>query len=116
MTTTIERKIEAALLARTTKQNLNRVNKRLEQLLKSCGVWVERFREGPTDGLYLRTVPKVIPDGWRLVHNRVVPTRHLGNRGFRAWITNKRRGLKPCPCGFAPELGVHYRIGYTVTG
>lgn len=56
---------------------------------------------------YLDKVPKSIPPDARLVHR---PTRLLG-RGFRAWlVTLDTEGLEPCSCGWAPELGEHFRV------
>ena len=63
---------------------------------------------------YLDQLPVVIPPGKALVHNSVRPTRHLGVRGFRAWLVDAadysggRRVM--CDCGFASELGTHYRM------
>jgi hypothetical protein len=46
-----------------------------------------------------------------LVHNSVRPTRRLGSRGFRAWLQSPDSvGLEVCGCGWAPELGQHYRV------
>jgi hypothetical protein len=60
---------------------------------------------------YLERLPKDAPDGKWLVHNHVRPTRHLGSRGFRAWLeppnTDRR---EVCDCAWAPELGQHYRV------
>jgi hypothetical protein len=61
--------------------------------------------------VYLFAVPKAIPGGWHLVHNHIQPsTRRIGSRGFRIWLKREKRGLEPCGCGFAPELGTHYRV------
>ena len=63
---------------------------------------------------YLDQLPVVIPPGRALVHNSERPTRHLGVRGFRAWLVdaaNDSGGRRVmCDCGFAPELGTHYRM------
>jgi len=60
---------------------------------------------------YLTVLPRSIPEGKWLVHNTVRPTRRLGSRGFRAWLdeagTDQREQR---PCGWAPELGLHYRV------
>jgi hypothetical protein len=64
-----------------------------------------------TGVLYLTRLPKAVPDGRVLVHNHVRPTRHLGSRGFRAWLTDEgAERLEPCDCDWAPELGRHYRV------
>jgi hypothetical protein len=36
---------------------------------------------------YLTTRPRTVPAGRFLVHNHIRPTRRLGSRGFRAWLT-----------------------------
>ncbi len=60
---------------------------------------------------YLFTLPEVIPDRRRLVHNSVPPTQHIGSRGFRMWLAAPDvPRLTPCDCGWAPELGAHYRV------
>jgi hypothetical protein len=58
---------------------------------------------------YLFTLPDSVPDDQVLVHNNVLPTRRLGSRGFRAWLQMPSDRLEPCPCGWAAELGEHYR-------
>jgi hypothetical protein len=62
------------------------------------------------DKEYLTRLPKDLPTGRVLVHNSVRPTRRLGSRGFRAWLDNPDGKYEPCPCSWAPELGVHYRV------
>jgi len=55
--------------------------------------------------------PGQIPDGMILVHNTVKPCRRLGWRGFRAWLmAPDAERLQVCECGWAAELGVHYRV------
>ncbi len=54
---------------------------------------------------YLARLPKAVPDGRLLVHNHVRPSRRLGERGFRAWLTSDAGGSEPGDCGWAPELG-----------
>lgn len=57
---------------------------------------------------YLFTLPRVVPRDQVLVHNHVRPTRHLGSRGFRAWLTAPDpRRLDVCDCAWASELGPH---------
>jgi hypothetical protein len=51
-----------------------------------------------------------IPEGQILVHNRVLPARRQGWRGFRYWYQAPSDRAEPCRCGWAPGLGVHYRI------
>src|ERR1700682_1761445 len=52
-----------------------------------------------------------VPDGIVVVHNNVVPTRRLGTRGFRAWWSEPDDPLiTVCDCGWAPELGKHFRV------
>jgi hypothetical protein len=60
-----------------------------------------------------RATAPAAPAGKVLVHNNFRPTRRLGSRGFRAWLiaaNDDRHGRKVCDCGFAPELGTHYRV------
>ena len=60
---------------------------------------------------YLKTLPAVVPADRVLVHNQVRPTRRLGSRGFRAWLSAPHAGLEACPCAWAPELGhQHFRV------
>jgi hypothetical protein len=60
---------------------------------------------------YLRTLPTAVPPDRVLVHNNVRPTRRLGSRGFRAWLAAPDpTQLETCDCGFAPEVGPHFRI------
>jgi hypothetical protein len=60
---------------------------------------------------YLRTLPASIPADRVLVHNTVRPTRRLGSLGFRAWLEPiGSESLEPCSCGWAQELGTHYRV------
>jgi hypothetical protein len=63
---------------------------------------------------YLRTLPAAVPAGRVLVHNCVRPRRRLGASGFRAWLSlpsNPR--LVVCGCGWAAELGQHFRLKVT---
>jgi hypothetical protein len=55
-------------------------------------------------------MPKIIPADRALVHNTVRPSRRLGSRGFRAWLQPHDAALELCDCGWAGELGMHYRI------
>jgi hypothetical protein len=60
---------------------------------------------------YLSQLPTAIPRGKVLVHNQGQPTRRLGSRGFRAWLSGPdRKTLEVCDCGWAPELGRHFRV------
>lgn len=70
---------------------------------------------------YLLAIPaEPPPAGQLVVHNRVVPTRRLGSRGFRAWIASTEpdppgrwlggaHQVIRCDCGWAPELPEHDR-------
>jgi len=59
---------------------------------------------------YLQCLPEAIPEGQFLVHNSVRPMHPLGSQGFRAWLQAQHEHLKPCHCGWSPELGTHYRV------
>jgi hypothetical protein len=51
------------------------------------------------------------PEGKVLVHNQVYPVaRRSGCRGSRWWVQDPGERMERCPCGWAPELGEHYRI------
>lgn len=65
---------------------------------------------------YLTKIPKSVPPGHIVVHNALQPTRRLrlgSVRGFRAWLDTPEAQfakVEPCRCGWAPELGQHYRV------
>jgi len=61
---------------------------------------------------YLFSLPDAVPWGWVLVHNNVYPVaRKLGERGSRCWLYPPDPALlEVCDCGWAPELGQHYRV------
>lgn len=62
---------------------------------------------------YLRAIPArdQTPVGRVVVHNHVYPVaRRLGSRGSRAWLAAPSDRLVVCDCGWAPELGRHYRM------
>jgi hypothetical protein len=64
-----------------------------------------------SDVEYLSTLPAAVPLGRVLVHNQVRPPRHLGSRGFRAWLSPPDpTKLQVCRCSWAPQLGKHYRV------
>jgi hypothetical protein len=52
------------------------------------------------------------------VHNHVRPqpwkefikSGTIGMHGFRVWRCHKHKGLVACKCGWAPQLGTHYRV------
>jgi hypothetical protein len=61
-------------------------------------------------------VPRKVREGEHVAHNPVVPLeldQPHGRRGFRimfvtpAWLA-KNPHFKPCRCGWAEHLGVHY--------
>jgi hypothetical protein len=63
------------------------------------------------DAEFLTELPLIAPrDGRVLVHNRGRPGRRLGQRGFRAWLQLPAETLEPCPCGWAPGMGQHFRM------
>ena len=85
----------------TTTEPRTSEERRMDALIAS---WTSR---------YLSRLPKPgeVPVGKVIVHNQVRPSRRL-DRGFRAWL--QALGDEPpveiCPCGWAPELGPHYRV------
>jgi hypothetical protein len=65
---------------------------------------------------YLFRLPKTVPAGCVVVHNNVRPTRRLGSRGFRAWLSLPDPAtLEVCPCAWAQELGQHFRVSRLYT-
>jgi hypothetical protein len=60
---------------------------------------------------YLTGIPKPldVPPGRIVVHNHDKPASRLGTRGFRAWTDEPSDRYGVCGCGWAPELGPHYR-------
>jgi hypothetical protein len=53
------------------------------------------------------------PAGWVPCHNHVLhphPKWRHGLKGFRAFYAPRADGYAECPCGWRPELGVHYAI------
>ena len=61
-------------------------------------------------GDYLSEIPEEVPEGKIVVHNHVRPSRRLGSRGFRAWLSAPDEKYEVCPCQWATELGTHYRV------
>lgn len=59
---------------------------------------------------YLSRIPSSVPQDKIVVHNHVRPRRRLGASGFRAWLSDPAPNYEKCPCGWAPELDVHYRM------
>lgn len=59
---------------------------------------------------YLRQLPTARPPGRIPVHNSVRPTRPFGSCGFRGWLTEPADRHERYDCGWAPELGQHYRV------
>ena len=65
-------------------------------------------------GLGGRRIPKTVPQGARLVHNRVYPEGRNatgdGFQGSRSWLQyDQDQRMELCRCKFAPDL-THYRI------
>jgi hypothetical protein len=58
---------------------------------------------------YLTRLPATVPADRVIVHNHVRPTRRVGSRGLRAWLSPAAESLEVCDCRWAPELGRHYR-------
>lgn len=60
---------------------------------------------------YLDTLPRAVPTDRILVHNNIRPTRCLGSRGFRAWLSLPNpEQFEVCPCTWASEMGQHFRL------
>ena len=57
-----------------------------------------------------------IEKGNVLVHNQVLHgvDTPLGLHGFRAWQQAPSKDLEKCTCGWAPQLGTHYRVKRTL--
>ena len=62
------------------------------------------------DKIYLDQLPERVPDDQVLVHNRVWPRVALNENGFRAWLQHSADELEVCLCGWAPQLGKHYKM------
>jgi hypothetical protein len=74
-----------------------------------------KFKEGLDRRPYLARIPKSedVPGGIAIVHNRVVPAKSIGARGFRIWaqaLDDSDYPIEVCSCTWAPELGRHYRV------
>jgi hypothetical protein len=57
-------------------------------------------------------------EGEILCHNHVVHDRWMrhGQNGFRWFVVQKpARGWRVCPCGWRPDLGVHYALSEHVS-
>jgi hypothetical protein len=61
---------------------------------------------------YLGCMPRKIPEGKVVVHNRVKPAWPIGTNGFRIWLQSSSDDPKVvvCNCGWAPHLKNHYRV------
>jgi hypothetical protein len=65
---------------------------------------------------YLSRLPTQIPAGHVLVHNSVRPRRRVNASGARAWLeAPDPTRLEICRCGWAPELGRHFRVRKVMT-
>jgi hypothetical protein len=49
-------------------------------------------------------------DGQVIVHNHVLPAEETGLRGFTVWRQDPSPHIVKCDCGWAPQLGIHYRV------
>jgi hypothetical protein len=62
---------------------------------------------------YLPRLRATVPDGRYLVHNVNTLGRKMvysGPGGFRMWLQDPGPRLELCDCGWAAELGSHYRV------
>lgn len=56
-------------------------------------------------------LPEQITDGRWLIHNHIRPAHPIGMNGFRAYLAQPdAKRFEPCDCGWAAELGQHYRF------
>jgi hypothetical protein len=71
-----------------------------------------------TPASYPRRIPERIPDGMVLVHNHVRPRPGQGWNGFRFWLQKIDDSplVVPCACGWAPEVGQHFRVARALLG
>ena len=60
--------------------------------------------------VYLSGIPREVPPGKIVVHNQVRPTTRLELSGFRAWLDEPDLRYEVCPCEWAAQLGIHYRV------
>jgi hypothetical protein len=69
-------------------------------------------RPVPNTMKYLFHMPRKIPEGKVVVHNRVKPASPIGTNGFRIWLQSPSDDpmLVVCNCGWAPHLKSHYRV------
>jgi hypothetical protein len=81
-------------------------------MTKSTKAALERKHERRWDKnmtLLNRMVPRIIPEGKVIVHNHVDSWWPLD--GFYVWLKPiSDPKIVVCNCGWAPELGTHYRI------
>ena len=67
------------------------------------------MRDNGDGKTYLSEVPQRIPEGQILVDNWVWPREQLNANGFRVWLQAPANYLEPCFCGWASEIGQHYK-------
>jgi hypothetical protein len=96
---------EVKKLLRLSKRGSEKERQRAERKLR-------RFFKTEAERHYARTLtlPRSIPAGRVLVHNRVRRTVDMpsGVNGFRAWTQKFQRHLVPCKCGWSGLP--HYRV------
>lgn len=60
---------------------------------------------------YPASIPRDVPEGRIVVHNRVRPATRQGVRGFRFWTEPASTASRvECDCEWAPHLPEHYRV------
>jgi hypothetical protein len=80
------------------------------------GPRLRRLARAGTDIRYLEPSEQWQPKPGRvLVHNslrkgRITPRLQQHARGFRYWEEPASATVEPCPCGWRPEWGEHYRV------
>jgi hypothetical protein len=83
----------------------------IDQAVKLIPLYLDEMEDEPhlsvaamsSAPAYLSRLPSTIPGDLVLVHNNVRPTRRLGARGFRVWLSPPSDQLSACACGWAPE-------------
>lgn len=93
-----------------TKQSSKRIPEEIRAIATKDPVSGKVYRA--SFGIYIDQLPKAVPAGWILVHNPVRPRRKNQSPnadGFRCWLTAPDSKYEVCDCGWAPQMGEHFR-------